>query len=136
QALHLAGDGGSADRMGNAVELAAHILHRRGRAREVATLVGALEAVQMRLPLTQEQLLPRRPLITQVVSGTGSTPLALLGPAGLDEDRVAGRSLSLERAADLALRVLDEELAAASPAEGRERGDAAGRADTPRRQGP
>jgi hypothetical protein len=34
--------------------------------------------------------------------------------ARFDEDRVAGRSLSLEHAADLALRVLDEELALAS----------------------
>jgi hypothetical protein len=56
--------------------------------------------------------------------------------AGFGEDRVAGRSLSLERAADLALRVLDEELAAASAAEVREGGGAAASADTPRRQGP
>jgi predicted ATPase/class 3 adenylate cyclase len=116
QALHLARDSGSADRMGNAVELAAHSLHRRGRAREVATLVGAVEAVHLRLPLTQEQLLPRRPRITQVVSGTGFTPLASLVPAGFDEHRVAGRNLSLERAADLALRVLGEELALAATA--------------------
>ena len=56
--------------------------------------------------------------------------------AGLDEHRVAGRSLSLERAADLALQVLEEELAAASAAEVREGGGAAASADTPRRQGP
>ena len=37
-------------------------------------------------------------------------------PAGFDEHRVAGRSLSLERAADLVLRVLDEELALAAAA--------------------
>jgi len=36
--------------------------------------------------------------------------------AEFDEHRVAGRSLSLERAADLALRVLDEELALAAAA--------------------
>lgn len=40
--------------------------------------------------------------------------------AGLEEDRVAGRSLSLERAADLALRVLDEELALTPEAGGSE----------------
>ena len=40
-------------------------------------------------------------------------------PAEFDEHRVAGRSLSLERAAELALRVLDEEMAlVATPAAG------------------
>ena len=53
------------------------------------------------------------------MSGTGFIPLASMVPAEFDEHRVAGRSLSLERAADLALRVLDEELAlAATPAAG------------------
>jgi hypothetical protein len=42
QALRLARGSGSADRMTNAVELAAHVLQYRGRAREVATLVGAV----------------------------------------------------------------------------------------------
>jgi class 3 adenylate cyclase len=72
----------------------------------------------------------------QSAQGTGIQPFATLVSAGWDEHRVAGRSLSLERAADLALRVLDEELAAASAVEGREGGGAAGIADTPRRQGP
>jgi hypothetical protein len=59
------------------------------------------------------------------------------GPAaGFDEQRVAGRELSLERATDLALRVVDEELLALSAAEAREGGGAEGMADTPRRQGP
>ena len=74
--------------------------------------------------------------VTQSVSGTGFEALASMVHAELDEHRVAGRSLSLERAADLALRVLDEELAAASAAEVREGGGAADSADTPRRQGP
>src|SRR5262245_52986552 len=51
------------------------------------------------------------PGVIRVASGTGFTPLASGEPAELDEYRVAGRSFSLERAADLALRVLDEELA-------------------------
>ena len=60
------------------------------------------------------------------------------GPAGARGPRESprrGRSLSLERAVDLALRVLEEELAAASAAEVREGGGAAASADTPRRQG-
>ena len=53
------------------------------------------------------------------MSDTGLIPLASLVPAGFDEHRIAGRSLSVEQAADLALRVLDEELAlAATPAAG------------------
>ena len=50
QALRLARDSGSGERMCYAVELAAYVLHHRGRAREVATLVGAVEAVYLRLP--------------------------------------------------------------------------------------
>src|SRR5262249_46883688 len=119
RALGLARDSGSGERMICAVELAAHVLQHRGRAPEAATLVGAVEEVHLRLPLTSEQLLRRRPLITQVVSGTGFTPLASLVRAELDEHRVAGRSLSLERAADLALRVLDEELALAANSAGK-----------------
>jgi tetratricopeptide (TPR) repeat protein len=111
RALRLARDRGSGERMTYALELASYVLHHRGRVREAATLVGAVEAVYLRLSRTQEHELPRRPLITQVVSGTGLTPLASLVPAEFDEHRVAGRSLSLERAADLALRVIDEELA-------------------------
>jgi tetratricopeptide (TPR) repeat protein len=119
RALRLARDRGSGERMTFGLELAAYVLHRRGRVRDVATLVGAVEAVYLRLSRTQEHEPPRRPLVTEVVSGTVLTPLASLVPAGLDEHRVAGRSLSLERAADLALRVLDEELAlAATPAAG------------------
>ena len=57
--------------------------------------------------------------VTQLVSGTGFEALASVVSAEFDEHRVAGRSLSLERAADLALRVLDEELAlAATPLAG------------------
>jgi hypothetical protein len=50
--------------------------------------------------------------------GAGPEALASVIDAGFDEHRVAGRSLSLERAADLALRVLDEELALATAAAG------------------
>jgi predicted dehydrogenase len=59
-----------------------------------------------------------------------------LAHADLAERRVAGRSLSLERAVDLALRVVEEELALGSGAEIRAGGGAAGSADTPRRQRP
>jgi hypothetical protein len=64
------------------------------------------------------------------------TSLASLVPPEFDEHRIAGQRLSLERATGLAIRVVDELLAAASAAEVRERGGAAGSADTPRRQGP
>jgi hypothetical protein len=40
----------------------------------------------------------------------------LLVSAEFEEHRIAGRDLSLERAADLALRVIDEELALAAAA--------------------
>ena len=52
--------------------------------------------------------------VSQLMSDTRFGWLASLVPAEFDEHRVAGRSLSLERAADLALRVLDEELALAA----------------------
>jgi hypothetical protein len=104
-----------------AVELAAHVLHQRGRAREVATLVGAVETINLRLPRRIEWMrsLPWSAGVTQLVSLTGVEALASVVSAECDEHRVAGRSLSLERAADLALRALDEELAlAARPAGG------------------
>ena len=44
---------------------------------------------------------------------TGFRTVGSLVSAEFDEHRTAGRSLSLERAADLALRVIDEELALA-----------------------
>jgi hypothetical protein len=47
----------------------------------------------------------------QLGLGTGLEPLLSTLSAEFDEHRIAGRSLSLERAADLALRTLDEELA-------------------------
>ena len=126
QALRFARDSGSGERMASGVMLAAHVLHRRGYAREVATLVGAVEVVQRRLPRwgdVARWALPLKwpPGVTQVVSGTGSTPLPPVADAERDEHRVAGRSLSLERAADLALRVLDEELTLAATPAGSER---------------
>jgi predicted ATPase len=139
QALRLARDSGSGELMAYAVELAAYVLHRRGREREVAMLVGAVDGVNQRLPRNQDHLMSRAlgwPAgITQLASG-GSAPLASVAPAEFDEHRVTRRSLSLERAADLALRVLDEELAAASAAAAPEEDGAAGIANTPRRQGP
>jgi tetratricopeptide (TPR) repeat protein len=113
RALRLARDSGSGARMVYAVELAAHVLHQRGHAREVATLVGAVEAVNLRLPRRVEWMrsLPWRPGVTQLVPGTRFEALASVVSAECDEHRLAGRSLSLERATDLALRVLDVEMA-------------------------
>ena len=113
QALRLARDTGSGERMVFAVALAAYVLHRSGRAREVATLVGALEGVYLRIPRREEQLRPvlLEPAgLTELEPDSGFGGLASLVSAGFESHRVAGRSLSLERAADLALRVLDEEL--------------------------
>jgi predicted ATPase/class 3 adenylate cyclase len=123
QALRLARDSGSGERMGHAVELAAYLLHHRGHPREGATLVGAIDAMCERRPRMRQQS-RTYPIgwpagFAQLASGTGFQALASLVSAEFDEHRTAGRSLSLERAADLALRVLDEELAlAASPASG------------------
>src|SRR5262249_48816816 len=109
QALRLARDIASGERMEYAVTLAAEILHHRGRAREVATLVGAVEAVGLRRDRIGGQLQP-------LSLDPSFEAFASAVSAGLDEHRVAGRSLSLERAADLALRVIDEELALAATA--------------------
>jgi predicted ATPase len=138
QALFLARDSGSGERMIYGVELAAHVLHQRGRAREVATLVRAVEEVNQRLPRRTELMraLPWPVGVGQPISPGGFEGLASVVPASINEHRVVGQSLSLERATDLALRVIDEELAAASAAEGREGAGAAASADTTRRQGP
>src|SRR5262249_18152759 len=113
QALRLARDSGLGAWMAFAVELAAHVLHHRGRARDVAALVGAVEAIDLRV--SGKEMTRPIPLgwavgFMQLMSG-GFRPTASMVSADFDEHRVAGRSLSLERAADLALRVLDEELA-------------------------
>jgi hypothetical protein len=125
RALRLARDGGMGERMWDAVELTAIVVHHRGRVREVATLVGVVEAVDQRFPRMQERVQERipvplgLPLADRRLASTQFSALASMVPAELDEHRVAGRSLSLERATDLALRVLDEELAlAATPAGG------------------
>jgi hypothetical protein len=123
QALRVSRDSGSGERMRHAVELAAYFLHQRGRAREGATLVGAIDAACMRLPRMREQW-RSLPLgwaagFAQLASGSGFEELASVVSVGFDEQRLAGRSLSLERAADLALRILDEEMALApTPAGG------------------
>src|SRR5262249_16300739 len=105
-------DCASGEQMVYAIELAAHVLHARGCRREVTMLVGAVEAVNLRFPRGIEWIrsLPWRAGVTQPASGAGLTSLASLVPPELDEHRVAGQRLSLESAADLALRVLDEEL--------------------------
>ena len=122
RALRLARDGGLGERMRHAVELAAYGLYRRGRAREVATLVGVVEEGNLRFPRRTETMRPLPvggPASVTQLPITGFRTLGSLVSAGFEEHRVAGRSLSLERAADLALRVIDEELAlAATPAGG------------------
>src|SRR5262249_17525780 len=104
------------------VELAAHVLHHPGRAREVAKLVGAVETGYLRVPRArghiQAFILGWAASVNPLVGGTGFDPFASLVDAAFDEDRLAGRSLPRERAADLALRVLDEELALAAPSPG------------------
>jgi predicted ATPase len=138
QALRLARGSGSGGWLAQAVALAVYLLRRRGRAREVATLVGALETLNDRFPRAEETLrsvsLGWISAEIQSAHGTGTETFATLVSPGCEEHRVAGRSLSLERAADLALRVLDEELAAASAVAVPEGDGAAGIANTPRRQ--
>jgi len=116
RALRLARDGGLGERMRHAVELAAYGLYRRGRAREWATLVGVVEEGNLRFPRREERMGPLpvggRASVTQLPI-TGFRTVGSLVSAEFDEHRTAGRSLSLERAADLALRVIDEELALA-----------------------
>jgi hypothetical protein len=75
--------------------------------------MGAVEAVDLRFPRKQE--LRARAARAGHPFGKHHT-LASMVPPESDEYRIAGRSLSLERAADLALRVLDEELALAAAA--------------------
>ena len=102
----------------------------------VARLVVA-QAADARRPSTGSDERPARVSIAQTRDAVCRNHATFVPvPPELVERRISGRSLSLERAADLALRVLDEELAAASAAEVREGGSAAGIADTPRRQGP
>jgi predicted ATPase len=125
EALRLARSAESGERMSNGVATAVHVLWEHGRARDAAVLLGVAEASTQVFP----QWAPRyRRWFADVA--------AAVTAAGLDEHRIAGRSLSLERATDLALRVVDEELVAASTAEGREGGGAADSADRPRRQRP
>ena len=101
--------------------------------------MGAVEAVNRRLPRIEGRTQPLpfgwAAAAIQLFSGTAFSALSSVVPAGFDEHRVVGRSLSLERAADLALRVLDEELVAASAAAVPAGDGAAGIANTPRRQG-
>jgi predicted ATPase len=113
RALRLARDGGMGERMWDAVEVTAIVVHHRGRVREAATLMGAVEAVDLRFPRKQE--LRVRAARAGHPFGKHHTFASMVPPES-DEYRVAGRSLSLERAADLALWVLDEELALAAAA--------------------
>jgi hypothetical protein len=119
QALRLARNCGLGAGMSYAVEVAAHVLHHCGRAREAATLVGAVEVLNMRLPRRMQGMRasPWPVGVAQPLPEAAFEALASLVSAEHEELRVAGRSLSLEQAADLALRVLDEEQAlAAAPA--------------------
>jgi predicted ATPase len=111
RALRLARDGGMGERMWDALEVTAIVLHHRGRGREVATLIGAVEALNLRFPLMPERIWTRVAAAGHPLGTHWDSLLAAMVHAELDEHRAAGRSLSLERAADLALRVLDEELA-------------------------
>jgi predicted ATPase len=122
QALRLARDSGSGERMIYAVELASYVVLRRRREPDGATLLGAVDAVYLRLAPKEKETDERSRAFGwmgnyQLGLGASLEALALRVSAEFAEHRVAGRSLSLERAADLALRILDEELAlAARPA--------------------
>ena len=122
QVLRLSRELGTTDRMRWAIEIAIRVLWRP-RPHDAAQLFGATEAVQG---------LWLHGWAAQFRAGLEGE----LAHTDLADRRVAGRSLSLERAVDLALRVVEEELAAGSGAEIRARGGAAGGAETPRRQGP
>jgi predicted ATPase/tetratricopeptide (TPR) repeat protein len=128
EALRLARDSGSAESMSSTLGAATiQVLWHRGRAREAAALLGATDTL-----MYQEGW----PQTAGRYRGRLAAVQAAVVAAGFDEQRVAGRELSLERATDLALRVVDEELAAASAAAAPEEDGAAGIANTPRRQGP
>jgi non-specific serine/threonine protein kinase len=115
RALRLARDSGSGERMRWCITTAAYGLFKRGRSPEAASLNGAVEAALQQLAPKAQYFRAR------------SKELALLASPELEEHRRAGRSLSLERAADLALRALDEELArAATPTSGGETAPEAG----------
>src|SRR5262249_37642548 len=122
QALRVARHSGSGERMTHAVEVASLILSQRGRAPEAATLMGALDASYLRLPRKEKETAERPRLVEStggIPVGWGASLEALASSVStrFDEHRVAGRSLSLERAAELALRIVDEERAlAATPA--------------------
>jgi predicted ATPase len=122
EGLRLARDIGIGERMGVALVATVQVLWHRGRAREAASVLGAVETFYQRLPRRADWFRSR---LGAVEVGVASS--------GLDEQRLAGCELSLDRATDLALRVLDEELAAASAAAIPEGDHAAGIAETPRR---
>jgi predicted ATPase len=105
EALRLARSAHSGERMSNGVATAVHVFWELGRGRDAAVLLGVAEASTQVFP----QCAPRYRRWFADVAAAVTT-------AGLDEHLLAGRSLSLERAADLALRVLDEEMALAATA--------------------
>src|SRR4029453_10759833 len=93
EALRLARSTQSDQRMLNGVATAVHVLWEHGRGRDAAVLLGVAEA--------STQVSPHwAPAYRRWLGGVADAVTA----AGLDEHRVAGQSLSLERAADLALR--------------------------------
>jgi hypothetical protein len=100
QVLRLSRELGSSEQMRWAIEIAILVLWRP-RQHDAAQLFGATEAVQ-----------GLHGWAAQFRAGLEGE----LAHTDLADHRVAGRSLSLERAVDLALRVVEEELALAATA--------------------
>jgi len=105
EALRFGRDSGSGLRVSETLPGAIVALWYRGRVREAATLLGAAQAIFEPLPQDVNWLRRRVAAVATAVPS-----------AGLDQHRVAGRRISVQQAADLALRVLDEELALAAAA--------------------
>src|SRR5262249_2307969 len=105
EVLRLSRELGSSERMRWALEIAVWVLWRP-RPQDAAVLWGATEAA----------LQGSRRWAAQFRAAAAALEPEL-AHADLAERRVAGRSLSLKRAVDLALRVVEEELALGSAAE-------------------
>jgi hypothetical protein len=102
ETLRLSREIGSGDRMRWAIHCATGVLWRR-RPGEAEMLLGATEAALHRLPRWA------------AILRTQIAPLEAAFPhVDLHQQRAAGRMLALERAADLALRIVEEELVVAA----------------------
>jgi non-specific serine/threonine protein kinase len=97
-ALRIAREIGSGERMIDALQTALRVLWRCGRSTEAATLLGATEATCDPLPRRASRYESR---LAPVVEGVRTQ--------GLDAHRAEGRGVSLDGAAHLALRTLNEE---------------------------